>query len=506
MSLLFIYCLLLLVLTVVAVEQEDDPVIKGIYERLAESESEPVVNSSITFGPLTLLVRQEWMDLKNLILTERPDKHHKTIFLRGTSGRGKSSFVYYLMYCILIAAKRSKKRKAEQESIPLIGFVTNKRNDMIVSQLLTPSGVKAVTSIPTSVYYYISDIKGDENRTNLAQRFTMVVASDDAGKTEFRKRIKEAGKDSNSGYTYAMTSPTRDQMHSMFEKILTADEIDFRLDVVGCNPRDLGMNPDPYKRNAELERLVGETCEEVLGCTSSDADPSHYNWVMGVVMQSIDSATINESKIAVNSLFREDVFEGNRLISVFTSTFMCFLAGKIRDKFKTDTMGFLTMIFGRCGVGNCHEYDAHNFFCGLAAATHPCWSWRTKRWEEVPLGGGPRTKVIFRNIKGISGALDKSASIPQRYLLPSITNLALIDSIIPPNVVLQMTISETYRGAASKAVDISKQLNNPQPLLMIFVVPEEVVAKFKFPTDLPNVDMYVTVAKPVTLADAQTMK
>ena len=72
----------------------EDPIIKGIYERLTENDSEPAVDTFITFGHVTLLVRQEWIDLKQTLLTERRDKRHKTIFLTGTTGRGKSSFVH----------------------------------------------------------------------------------------------------------------------------------------------------------------------------------------------------------------------------------------------------------------------------------------------------------------------------------------------------------------------------------------------------------------------------
>jgi hypothetical protein len=152
--------------------------------------------------------------------------------------------------------------------------------------------------------------------------------------------------------------------------------------------------------------------------------------------------------------------------------------------------------------------DCHKFFCGLVSATHPCWSFNEQKWwVDVQLGGGPREKVIFRNIKDISSALIKSKNMRQRYLLPSITNLALIDSIIPPSVVLQMTISNNHSGASSKVNDIYNQLNRPPRLVMVFVVREEVVEKFHFPTHLPSyVTMYVTVAKPMTLAEAQKKK
>lgn len=494
-------------MTGVSVQQAEDPIIKGIYDRLAENEFEPLVNTFITFGHLTLLVRQEWINLKNALIDT--DNNHKTIFLRGVSGRGKSSFVYYLMYCILIAAKGSKKRKAEQENEPdeepdVVGYVRNE-GFAEVKFLLRVSGIKNVDSIPISVYYYIADIKGDVNSTNLAQRLTMAVASDDVGKTEFRKRVKE-----NHGKTYAMPSPTREQMHSIFKEALSTVEIDFRLDVVGCNPRELGtVSDETYKNNEDFDKLVRDTCAEILGCEETDTNPSHFKWVMGVVMQSIETAIVGENKITMTSLFRDDIQVDNKLISVFTSTFMCFLAGRIRDKFAANTTSVLTNLFGRSGIGNCHEYDAHNFFCELTTANHPCWKSVDNKWVELPLGGGRRQKVIFRNINSISSALMNSATHERPYLLPSIQNLALIDSIIPAdiNMLLQMTVSEKHRGATNRMADIYIELGNPEIVRMVFVVPEDVFAKFTFPTDMPEyVEMYVTVAKIMTLADAKKFR
>jgi len=252
---------------VVEDQQEDPAVIKGVYERLEENESEPPVDTFITFDHITLLVRQEWIAMKDAILAGRADNLHRTIFLRGTSGRGKTSFVYYLMYCILINAKKtkaeqergpnvalelnkrkteqeyehhaavkprdskveqesapyaaveskaelesdphaavkSKKRKAEQESDLLIGYVCNEGRSE-AKFLLTLSHVKRVASIPSHVYYYISDVKSDENRIRLAKYFTMIVASDVCGKKEFHKRLQES-----SGETYTMPPPKHRQ-------------------------------------------------------------------------------------------------------------------------------------------------------------------------------------------------------------------------------------------------------------------------------------------------------
>jgi hypothetical protein len=307
-------------------DHEKDEIITSIYERLAEDEYEPLVNTSITFGSLCLLVRQEWIDLKNEILTDK--SKHQTIFLRGTSGRGKSSFVFYLIYCILLRDKISKKRKADRDSQPLVGFVKEGRGELV----LTPSGYRTVRSIPISVYYYIADVKADLPQTNLAQHFTMAVGYDDVGKKEFGKRLREAGL---NGKRFSVTSPKREEMHLIFKDILSADEIDFRMDVVGCNPRDLPSELDEYDDDSSILPLIEETCTEILGVLN--AHP-RAQWIACVVMRAIAAARLEDNKITLNSLFREARVEGGKRSELYTSTFMSFLAGKIRDKFRADTM------------------------------------------------------------------------------------------------------------------------------------------------------------------------
>jgi len=432
--------------------------------------------------------------LKNKILSEKTD--HQTIFLRGTSGRGKSSFVFYLVYCILLRNKVSKKRKADHESQPLVGLVRDEQGKLV----LTPSGFRTVRSIPISVYYYISDVKADVHQTNLAQHFTMAVASDDFGKKEFNKRLSEAGRNSK---TFVLTSPTREEMHLIFKDILTADEIMFRLDVVGCNPRALPTEPSGYAQDLSILSLTEDTCADILAVSKTDA---RFRWVSAVVLHAIAVARLEDNKITLNSLFYETFIEGEAWCKYYTSTFMSFLAGKIRDKARADTMIFLIDLFGRSGIGNCHEYDCHNFFCSVDSANHLCWKSTTNEWVRLALGGH-REKVLFRNITDISAALSKSCAIRERYLMSTITNLALIDSIIPDDTVLQMTVSSSHRGASNRMEEIRNALGNPTVVHMVFVVPVDVIARFSFPSDLPpNVEMYVTVPKVMTMKEAKKLR
>jgi hypothetical protein len=74
-------------------------------------------------------------------------------------------------------------------------------------------------------------------------------------------------------------------------------------------------------------------------------------------------------------------------------------------------------------------------------------------------------------------------------------------------MVLQMTVSRSHRAASNRMEEIRHQLDNPTHVRMIFVVPEDVILKFSFPSDLPPyVEMYVTIPKAMTLKEARKLR
>ncbi len=104
---------------------------------------------------------------------------------------------------------------------------------------------------PRNIYYCIAEIKGSVPKTDLAQRFTIIVASDDAGTSEFGKRIMEAG---NKSSNFVMQLATMEK--NAYYVTLTTDEISFRLDVVGCHPRELGVVVDIFKPNPDFKIVL----------------------------------------------------------------------------------------------------------------------------------------------------------------------------------------------------------------------------------------------------------
>jgi hypothetical protein len=160
-----------------------------------------------------------------------------------------------MMYCILLAAKNkakkeessttstSRKRKLEGD-ICVIGYVKNKDKKEVNFVLTLDNKYITVDDISdNSVCYYIADVRDDKTRMIVGQRFTMVVSSDDAGKKAFGNKVMEAGGVKESGYVYGMPSPTREQLIKIFAKNPEQlSEVELHLDVVGCNPRALGLS------------------------------------------------------------------------------------------------------------------------------------------------------------------------------------------------------------------------------------------------------------------------
>jgi len=97
--------------------------------------------------------------------------------------------VLYFTQCEEVQEEENTKREANQ----LLDLSRTNRNNSIVERVLTVDGFTTVATIPSNIYYYIADIKGDEPSTHLAQGFTLVVTSDNDGKAEFLKRVAEEG-------------------------------------------------------------------------------------------------------------------------------------------------------------------------------------------------------------------------------------------------------------------------------------------------------------------------
>lgn len=473
---------------------------------------------------MKLYVRQEWVDLKNTIFTNAVDGQRVQV-LMGTSGRGNSSFVYYFLCSLLVNEKRLRKSLDSNE--PLVAFVEDSDNSIVTNRLLSLAGCTRVNSFGSFPDYFVADVHHDHSQPPSNCRLSLIVGENLGWKA--LKAISDEG-------LHMLISPTREEMHCIWlDKGLTREEINFRLDVVGCNPTAVAMNnlrftfPNIYPG---FYQVFQEVWNEVVVVDRSFAGSvlsrRCFDWALGVIMKH-ESA----GKASLENLLRE--YDRNFDL-IHSSTFLCFLVGRLVDSYRNDKQhhNMLNVLFGRSAWG-CHpeRYRCHEFFLGLfshhsaSASTtkpfHPCWSYREERWIDLQVGdevdgcshglcrdGGRPHLAMFRDIPDISRAL-----LTGKPYLETTSSGLVIDAIIPKtSMVLQVVpYSTSARGVRAGSYDfhramdaIRTELGNPDRVILIFVVRECHIAMFKFPSDVPHyVDMYVTVGRALTTEKAETL-
>jgi len=86
-----------------------------------------------------------------------------------------------------------------------------------------------------------------------------------------------------------------------------------------------------------------------------------------------------------------------------------------------------------------------------------------------------REKKIFKQVADISDA----NLTAHHYLLPESSNFESVDSIIKPDILLQMTVSLSHPCKQMGLFKVLNSLNNPQPPRLYFVVPPENFESFQ---------------------------
>lgn len=463
-------------------------------------------------GTTSLLVTSDWKNLAQLIMSQR---ERSNIVLNGKAGRGKSVFLLYLMFSILLRAKNkhlsdSGIRIQQSELDPSIVFV----NLDGVIHYVTVDQVCIRDSIPDGAHYYFAD-NIDIKTAGLGSHITMALSSGDVDVLkEWHKRIKES-----EGLILYMPSLTLESMERLFGESSTIEEIVFKFDVINGNPREFHNNCKA-DLGSKYFVLVKECVKWMFGddyisnqnSPSSSSSSSTGNalsvkqslglWAINIIVYALTNCDLTSSKTD-SSLFKhyEINEEYTTPAETFTSTFMGYVAGKLSEKYEQEVSSTLKKLFGS-GIGNAFEFTSHASLLAMTA-DQDHWSWCGSTSSYVNLKGllGGHRKVLIRNIDDIK-SLKKGD-----YGLPTVCNFPLIDSIILPSVVTNMTIGNTHHGAVGKVNEIVKCMKiEASRLMMVFVVPDDQVAVFKFPTDLGQMKMYVTVSHGITEAALQHLK
>ncbi|KJE88822.1 hypothetical protein CAOG_009307 [Capsaspora owczarzaki ATCC 30864] len=133
--------------------------------------------------------------------------------------------------------------------------------------------------------------------------------------------------------------------------------------------------------------------------------------------------------------------------------------------------------------------------CLQTGGTFPRRHLETGVGDELQL---PRlTCINFRQLTEID------LSIPDRYYSPTIRNLAAVDAILSPNVILQMTASRSHPvQSEGLRLAISRMSQQAGPAVLYFVVPSDIYPTFPRQTYL-GVDGRVLETRPAEVDAAQ---
>ena len=423
------------------------------------------------------------MRLRDLLLS----KPKANVVINGKAGRGKSVFLLYLIFDIILSAKerRGDSTVSDNRLInPIIIYV--KRNG---SKFLISLEKVEVLNSKVSPHYYFSD-NVDVSEANVGSFLTICATSGDIGTLkEFFKRQTEC-----SGPTYTMPSLEFDEMKLIFPE-MNEEELQFKYDIFGGNPLMFygipSFRPDlPYNLTVynSFVWLFGDDFVPRDGKSSSKRLMG--DWAINTIVSKLESA-LSPSSNTDSSLFKHYIVNEDCILQseCFVSTFMSFIAALLQENYDKTIISSLLKLFGSSGIGNAFEVTAHAKLLA-SSEMHSCLDINGNS-VNLPLGG--RQKVFLRKIEDLE-SLEEG-----QYGFPTICNFPLVDAILAPDIALNMTIGKSHRGAISKLKEITSALRiASNQLKIVFVVPKDSISAFIFPKDLGDTQVFLTTADEIT--------
>lgn len=409
----------------------------------------------------------------------------KRLFLvKGTPGIGKTMFLQRLLVDIVEKAKATAEEEEKPLVIPTIDYLTEEEK-VVKTYILHPDGTVTERQISRDVDYVFSD-SVDINRIH-SKVLTLEVASDkDKNYNNFLKRIKEAG---IGGDVMHMTLCAFDELREMNPDITTGDG-QLLYDIFGGSARNF---KSALTGHATRIDLVEETMLWYFGEDIKGQCEEFWKRALSNIYEEFGKSPDQKYNV-LNSMMRHRDVDGN---AMWASKFMEILASKIYEKRETSMYDEIEKLIGSSGVGNFFESISH------VQLTTSATSFNLIPLHKRGTRGVCRDLVPFefpehverlRNIAGISDLPDNT------YGLPVIPNFPLVDALVQPAVLLQMTVSEErHKGAVNRLHDIRERLSekNPSKHMMVFVVPKKNIKTFKYQEDLSDIPQFVLCPDPV---------
>jgi hypothetical protein len=452
-------------------------------------------------GVRTFYNRECYDDICNSMNSKR------LVLVKGTPGIGKTMFLQRILVDIVAEAKETAKVKGKPLVLPTIDYLAEERKTYILHQ----NGTVTERKISQDADYVLSD-SVDIGRVH-SKILTLEVASDkDNNYRKFLKRIKEAGGD---GDVLVMPLCTLEELRGM-DQVISDDDSQLLYDIFGGSARNFKCN---LTRNVAHIDFVEETmfggsarnfkCNLTRNVAHIDFVEKTMLWYFG---EDIKNRLKNTWELALSNMHEElgkspdqSYFVWNSMMrhrssdgeTVWASKFMEILSSKIYEKRETSMFAELKKLVGSSGAGIFFENIAH-----VQLTTS------TTSFDLIPLHR-PHAKKVCREsvsftcperVMRLRSVEDIEHLVVGTYGLPITPNYPLVDAIVQPNVLLQMTISEEkHKGAVDELQAIRDGLLEKDPLKhkMVFVVPEKNMKTFKYQKDLKDIPQFVMCPHPV---------
>lgn len=453
-----------------------------------------ILSGSVYWAESTtqLVIRESWITYRDMILSGSPC----CVNLKGKSGRGKSVFLRYLIFYILLEIGTvDATSRQEHRTNPRIAFMDRDAVLYYITKdsiTLYSDRYNLVAAVGLPHFYFTDNV--DVDSASAGSLVTMALSSGDTVVLKnFSKRMNEAR--IINRLHLIMQGLDLDEMLLVFPD-LTAEEVTFKFDVVGGNPRLACA-----RISADGMSQYYSYVKEVVDMMFPLENDRHRIWATDVACIALDNAKKNKADDALDSsTFREFVVTKFEVEAgsisygeVFASTFMGFVASRIYNLDEETTKAMLLKLFGSAGTGVFFEYEAHMAFLKAKQDdVYNCFCQRTKTIVELCLGGG--NLKLIRNIKDLELLQDGDCGIP------TVSNFPIIDRALfrTTKFGLQMTTGFTHVCGVKNlpAMLTAFKVQNQEDFSIVFVVPKDNLGQFVFPTNLGNVSLYLTTSHP----------
>ena len=429
-------------------DNEDDDTISDSDQLYSPPSSTRFLSFSDELQPIGLkkvYVRQAYIDIYDKYI-----KDNKFVLVCGNPGIGKSVFLFYVVRRLLDDHPRAKIVYEESGSSYRVYLTEDEVQFVKLDQLDKAS-------------YYLFDCRSPRHTVdiNIARRSEKTIVMSSPAKQNYKSFEKDCVFSTlGRGVKLYMPIWTWEEVRfcgdHLWNEPLSQEVLERRFDVWGGVPRMLFRMPLDDKSADHLVNNAISHCNPSMVLKLAKEpysgefdDVSHRILHMHVVG---DDYRVVAVKFATDKV-AQGVFD--RLMMDYKSAFFDFMEYAAGKSLYATVYGQLFESFCHSKLCSGEQFDVKSL--------EPGGEMKRLSWE-----GDTR---VFKELDEVDGSTDK-------YFVPNKRNFIAVDSILPPDLAFQMTVSTTH-PVIRHGLTLVKKLLQCAKLNLYFVVPKEIYDEFK---------------------------